>query len=338
LPVTCEAGVLERSEESNQVARRKTGARTTREARIDRMSVRSVRDLPAGARKAVQQGATFYVVGGDRAVLRDAYHWFLRMRWSAALGLIAAGFMAVNLVFAVPYYLLGGVAGADGSFFDALSFSVQTLATIGYGAMYPASPAAELVMMAESIVSLIITALATGLVFSKFARPTTRVAFSREAVITQHEGKRTLMFRTGNRRSNVIVEATIHVVAVLTTVTAEGKTFYKAVDLPMVRDRQVGMTRGWTVMHVIDAQSPLFGADSDRLRALELELYIALTGLDDVSMQTVHALHKYTDDQIRIDHHFEDTLVPLDDGSFIVDMSRFDAVVPDPTARDSVRA
>jgi inward rectifier potassium channel len=204
--------------------------------------------------------------------------------------------------------------------------------------MFPASRAATLVMTVESIVSLVLTALATGLVFSKFARPTTRVAFSRHAVVTQHEGNRTLIFRAGNRRSNVIVEATIHVVAVFTTVTQEGKIFYKAVDLPMVRDRQVGMTRGWTLMHVIDAASPLHGADTERLKELELELYIALTGIDDVSMQTVHAIHTYTDDQIRIDHHFEDTVFALDNGEFAVDMTKFDVVVPDPATHDSVRA
>jgi inward rectifier potassium channel len=298
----------------------------------------ALRDLPANARRVTQQGATFYVIGDTRALLRDAYHIFLKMSWPASLGWIAVAFIAVNLVFAVPYFVLGGVAGTDGSFFDALSFSVQTLATIGYGVMYPASRVATVIMILESIVSLILTALATGLVFTKFARPTTRVAFSRYAVVTQHEGNRTLIFRAGNRRSNVIVEATIHVVAVFTTVTAEGKTFYKAVDLPMVRDRQVGMTRGWTLMHVIDAASPLYQTDSDKLKQLELELYIALTGIDDVSMQTVHAVHKYTDDQIRVDHHFEDTLRPLDNGDFIVDMTKFDAVVPDPATRDSVRA
>lgn len=293
--------------------------------------------LPATARRVTQQGSSFYVIGDQRALLRDAYHIFLRLRWPASIGLIAAGFFSVNLAFAVLYYLVGGVAGSDGSFFDALSFSVQTLATIGYGAMYPRSSAAEVVMWLESVVSLVLTALATGLVFSKFARPTTRVAFSRYAVITQHEGKRTLVFRAGNRRSNVIVEATIHVVAVFTTLTAEGKLFYKAVDLPMVRDRQVGMTRGWTLMHVIDEHSPLHEVDARKLAELELELYIALTGIDDVSMQTVHAIHKYTDDEIRVDHHFEDTLVTLDNGEFAVDMTKFDAVVPDTPTRDSVR-
>ncbi len=293
--------------------------------------------LPRAARRVTQQGSSFYVIGDERALLRDAYHIFLRLRWSASIALIAAGFAVANVAFAALYYVIGGVAGADGSFFDALSFSVQTLATIGYGAMYPQSRAATAIMAVQSIASLILTALATGLIFSKFARPTARVAFSRHAVITRHEGQRTLIFRAGNRRSNVIVEATIHVVAVFTTTTAEGKLFYKAVDLPMVRDRQVGMTRGWTVMHVIDERSPLHEASADRLKQLEMELYIALTGIDNITMQTVHALHRYTDDQIRVDHHFEDTLIALDNGEFVIDMTRFDAVVPDAAARDSVR-
>jgi inward rectifier potassium channel len=96
------------------------------------------------------------------------------------------------------------------------------------------------------------------------------------------------------------------------------------------------MTRGWTLMHVIDAASPLHEVDTHKLKELELELYIALTGIDDVSMQTVHAIHRYSDDEIRVDHHFDDTLLPLDNGEFLVDMTRFDVVVPDPAARDSV--
>jgi len=298
----------------------------------------SIRDLPRTAHKVTQQGSTFYVIGDERARLRDAYHTFLQMRWSASIALIALGFIAVNLVFAVGYYVFGGVTGTDGSFFEATSFSVETLATIGYGAMYPTSTIAHILMIIESIVSLILTALVTGLVFTKFARPTTRIAFSTSAVVTPHEGMRTLIFRASNRRSNVIVEATIHVVAVFTTFTAEGKMFYKAVDLKMVRDRQVGMTRGWTLMHVVDDTSPLFGADAKKLQELEFELYIALTGIDDVSMQTVHAMHKYTDAQIRVDHHFEDSLIPLDNGEFLVDLTKFDVVVPDAATHDSVRA
>ncbi len=294
--------------------------------------------VPPGARVATQQGSTFYLVGEKRELLRDVYHTLMRLRWSATLALIAAGFVLVNVVFAATYMLVGGVNGSNGGFFDAFAFSVETFGTIGYGNLYPASTAANVLMIIQSIVSLICTALATGLVFTKFSRPTTRIGFSKYAVITQHEGKRTLIFRAGNRRSNVIVEATIHVVAVYTTVTAEGETFYRAIDLPMVRDRQVGMTRGWTLMHVIDDKSPLYQKDAKQLAEMELELYIALTGIDDTMMQSVHAVHMYHDDDIRLDHRFVDTVIPTVDGRYVVDMRNFDRVVPDATPRDSVAA
>lgn len=294
--------------------------------------------LPAGTRKVKQQGSTFYVVGEERQILRDAFHTFLRLPWPASLGLIALAFFVFNMAFAAAYLEVGGIEGANGSFQDALSFSVQTMATIGYGVMHPTSSGANSVMIAESMFGIIFTALATGLVFTKFSRPTTRISFSRNVVITQFEGKRTLMFRVGNRRSNVIVEAQLHVVVVMTTQTSEAETFYKAYDLKLVRDRQVGMTRGWSVMHVIDDTSPLFGLDAAGLALAETEMYIALTGIDNITMQTVHAIHQYTDKDFAIGYRFEDTLQALPDGKFLLDLRNFDATVPDTTPRVSVRA
>ena len=296
--------------------------------------------IPPNARRVTQQGSTFYIVGEQRAFWRDAYHTFLRLPWWASLGAIALGFFIANLAFGLVYMLVGGVGGADGGFIDALSFSVQTMATIGYGVMHPASGGATAVMIVESMVGMIVTALTTGLVFAKFSRPTTRVAFSKNVVFTQHDGKRTMIFRVGNRRGNVIIEAQLHVVAIVTTLTAEGKTFYKAFDLKLVRDRQVGMTRGWTVMHVIDENSPLYGIDShEGLRNGEVELAISLTGVDDITMQQVNMLHSYNRlSDFALDHHFADTLIPLDGGEFLVDESKFHTIVPDDDPRDSVRA
>ena len=294
--------------------------------------------VPAGARKVHQQGNTFYVIGDERQLLRDAYHTFLNLPWGAALGLIAIAFFVFNLAFAVVYVEIGGIQGADGSFADALSFSVQTMATIGYGVMHPESNPANGAMIIESMFGIIFTALATGLVFAKFSRPTTRISFSRDVVITNFEGKRTLMFRIGNRRSNVIVEAQLHVTAILTTITAEGETFYKSTDLQLVRDRQVGMTRGWTVMHVIDETSPFFGLTAEDLAKAEVEIYIALTGIDSITTQTVHSIHNYADTNIRFGFRFEDTLQPLPDGKFLLDLRNFDVIVPDTTPRVSVRA
>jgi inward rectifier potassium channel len=295
--------------------------------------------IPKGARPTAQPGGyTYWVVGGDRALLRDAYHTFLRLPWGASLALIALALIVVNLAFATLYYVVGGVDGVSGSYWDAFVFSVQTLGTIGYGVMVPRSTAANTLMIIESITSVIVIALATGLVFSKFARATARVAFSQDAVIAKRNGKPTLTMRVGNRRSNVIVEARVRITAGFTRTTLEGEPFYEILDLKLVRERISGLRRGWVVMHVVDETSPLYGKTAADLAAEEVELEVSLTGFDDVTMQTVHALHSYMDRQIKIGYRFEDTLRALPNGDLLVDLTQFDAVVPEDTPRDSVRS
>ena len=287
--------------------------------------------VPPDAHGSLQQaGYTIWVAGAERAVLRDAYHSFLRIRWAASIGLIAIAFMLVNLVFAAVYFEVGGVEGLHaGSFFDALVFSVQTIGTIGYGVMHPESHAANVVMIVESIAGIIFTAVVTGLVFAKFSRTTGRIGFSTTAVITAHEGVPTLMFRVGNRRSNVIVEATLHVVASFTHTTLEGSLFYRMHDLQLVRNRMGGMRRGWVVMHPIDETSPFHGLTAADLKRLEVELEISLLGFDDVTLQTVHAMHQYTDTQIKFGERFADTLATLPNGDMVLDLTKFDATVSD---------
>jgi inward rectifier potassium channel len=240
-------------------------------------------------------------------------------------------------VFAAIYLAVGGVAGLHNeSFFDALVFSVQTLGTIGYGVMHPESHAANIVMIVESIVGIIVTALVTGLVFSKFSRPAGRMKFSVNALITPHDGKPTLMFRCGNQRSNVIVEAQLRVVASFTQITVEGHSFYKGHELKLVRDHMTGLRRGWTAMHVIDETSPFYGKDAATLAKAEVEIEVSLIGMDDVTMQTVHAIHHYTDKQILFGHRFVDTIRSLPNGDMVLDLTKFDVVVPLVESRDSV--
>jgi inward rectifier potassium channel len=288
-------------------------------------------EVPRGSRSTrTPTGYTFWTYGIERAVLRDLYHSFLRMPWPASLGFILAALFAMNIVFATIYFMVGGVEGAEpGSFFDDLSFSVQTMATIGYGVMNPTGVTAQSVMIVESLFGIIFTALATGLVFAKFSRSTGRIGFSKHVVITRHEGKDTLMFRVGNKRSNVIVEAQLRVVAALATTTAEGRPFYSLRDLTLVRDRMAGMRRGWSVMHVIDETSPLYGMDARAMEKAEVELECALTGLDDTTMQAIHMIHIYSDKDIRFGHRFVDTIKALPNGDMFVDLTKFDAIEPD---------
>jgi inward rectifier potassium channel len=139
------------------------------------------------------------VIGDRRRPLRDLYHGIMALSWPATIVFIAGGFLVANAVFALAYFVAGGVAHAvPGSFADSFFFSVQTMGTIGYGAMYPESFTANVLVVVETIVGLTLLALATGLVFAKFSHPTARVMFTREAVISPVNGVPTLMFRIGN--------------------------------------------------------------------------------------------------------------------------------------------
>lgn len=273
-------------------------------------------------------------VVGARRVVGDWYHALLRMTWTALVAFIAAAFLAVNAVFALAYLRSGGVAHArPGSFADAFYFSVQTMGTIGYGAMYPESTLANTIVVAESVVSLIVTALATGLVFSKFARPIGRVAFSRHAVISPMEGVPTLMVRVGNERGNSIVEATAHITLSRTIRTAEGVTFYKLIDLKLTRERSPAVARSWSVLHRIEEGSPLFGATPESLEREEVELLVTLAGTDDTSYQPVHARHEYEHMDILWGARHADVLSETPDGNLVLDVRRFHDVVPTaPTA------
>ena len=273
-----------------------------------------------------------YLIGDERETLRDTYHWFLRASWWASLSMIAVGFLLANVIFAFAYMIVGGVATArPGSFVDAYFFSAQTMATIGYGVLHPVSATANAIVIVESIVGIIVTALSTGLVFGKFSRSTARIRFSKDAVITTMDGKPTLMFRVGNERGNSIVEATIRVVLSRTERSAEGSTFYRMYDLVLVRDRSPAMTRSWTVMHTIDEKSPMFGVTPAQLAAWDAELIVSLMGTDDISIQVVHARHIYDHAAVKCGFRFVDILAEMDDGAFIVDLRHFHDVVPDGT-------
>ncbi len=269
------------------------------------------------------------VRNAQRETWRDSYHFFLRASWPAALSSIVVLWFGINAIFALVYLLVGGVANVRArSFWDAFCFSVQTMGTIGYGSMWPTSVAANAVMIFESVTSLVITAVATGLIFSKFSKTTGRVAFSKHAVIGPMNGVPTLMIRVGNERRNSILEASIRVSLVRTERLKEGPIFYRLVDLKLERDRSQAVARSWTVLHVVDATSPFFGITPGDLERDEGELLASLVGTDDTSLQPVHARRRYTADEILWGARHADVLTEDEAGNLVMDVRRFNDTEP----------
>jgi inward rectifier potassium channel len=284
---------------------------------------RVVRFVPPGANYGIR------VIGEEHAPLRDFYHALLRQPWSVTVAAISGVFLAVNAVFAVAYVLAGGIAhGEPGSFGDAFFFSVQTMGTIGYGNLYPETLAANLLVTAQSIASLTLTALATGLVFAKFSRSTARLVFTKHAVISTLNGVPTLQFRIGNQRRNQIIDTRIRVVMMRTEKLAEGGTFYRLLDLKLTRDHALSLQRSWSALHVIDASSPLHGETPESAAEKEIELQVSVVGIDDITMQPAHGQHRFFTHQILWGYRMADVLSEDADGDLVLDLRKFQHTEP----------
>jgi inward rectifier potassium channel len=293
------------------------------------------KSIPVGNAKQAPQRPRrnpWVITGARKSLLDDLYPSLLEASWLYLLLFITADFIAVNALFAAGYMLVGGVANArQGSFADMFFFSVQTMATIGYGQMAPASLGANVLMSLEALLGLVGLALVTGLIFAKFSRPTARVRFSQFAIVGLFDGAPCLMFRMANERKSQIVEATIHVVMIRRETTVEGETIWRNHDLEMRRHRNPFFALSWLAIHPITAQSPLYGLDARGVAEAVSRISVSLVGIDDTYAQTVHKRHDYGAGDIIWGARFVDTLRPLPDGTMVADFSRLDDYQLDPS-------
>ena len=277
---------------------------------------------------------------GDRTVERiglppapfgDAFHYLMRTSWPIFCLAFAAYYLTINLVFAIIYYWdIAGIENARaGAFGDAFMFSVQTIATIGYGHLLPKSPFVNGVVVFESMASFLGLSLWTGLAFSRFSRPTARVLFSENAVITRDNGVPTLMFRVANGRGNRIVDASISVTLLRDETNAEGVEWRRQVDLKLVRARSAVFALTWTVLHRIDETSPMAGLGDLALSEAVPQLVVSLIGVDDTFGQPIHAMHYYDASRIHRNKHLADIAGATPDGGSVIDCTRFHDVVDD---------
>jgi inward rectifier potassium channel len=263
----------------------------------------------------------------------DAYHSILSQSWQTFLATLLLGYLGTNLFFALGYFLCGPEAltglSADPfkRYLDVFFFSVQTLSTIGYGHLAPVSLSANILVTLESVTGLMGFALVTGIIFSRFARPTARVVFSNVAVITKHDGVESFIFRIGNERLNQIVEARVSVVLVIEEKTKEGETYRTLYDLDLERSQSPLFTFSWTVVHPITEKSPMYKLTKEKLIEKDAEVLVTVAGVDDTFSQTIHSRYSYMPDQILWDRTFVDILKRTED-SFLIDMDNIHTTRP----------
>ncbi|WP_293330483.1 ion channel [Microcoleus sp. CAWBG58] len=291
------------------------------------------RNRPPQARLVSRKGQfTLSIVklGVPRLHFADLYHRLLTLSWPQFFMLICLSYVLTNSLFALAY-LAGGdcIANArPGSFKDAFYFSVQTMATIGYGAMYPRTEYANTIVAIEAFFGLWGVAMVTGLAFSRFSRPSARVIFSRVAIIAPFNGVPTLMYRAGNQRFNQILEAQQRATLIRDEVTSEGEYMRRFYDLQLIRSQSPIFALTWTVMHAIDENSPLYQLTAKDLIEQQAEIVITLTGIDETVSQTIHARHSFVASEIVWNMRFVDIIHRQPNGSRVVDYTLFHDVKP----------
>jgi inward rectifier potassium channel len=285
--------------------------------------------------RLLNRDGTFNVITPKRKLhAGDLYHSLLTLRWRTFYLLLAASWMTLNLLFALGYFACGesALSGSSGAFGDSQAalgrfgdcffFSVHTLATIGYGNLTPHGLGANLLVMVEAFLGLLGLAIATGLLFNRFSRPSARVIFSNRAIIADHDGTPSLIFRLANARMNQIVEATVRVVLSRDEFTAEGDRYRNFTDLKLERERSPIFMMSWTIVHAITPDSPLYGMDHAALVRTEAELIVTMNGTDDTFAQPIHSRYSYAPEDILWNRDFVDILMRGEDGKVAVYLER----------------
>ncbi len=260
---------------------------------------------------------------------RDPYHLLLTIPWIGFAGIVTIFYLGINGLFALAYVAGGDcLAGSQpGSLTTAFFFSVQTLASIGYGAIYPKTFYADCLVSLEAIVSLLLTAVVTGISFARFSRPTAKVVFSKFVLITAHNRQPTLVLRVANQRNNYILEATAQAYLFLDEVTAEGEFVRRIHELKLMRHRTPSLTLTWTIRHLIDSDSPLYHLTATDLERLHAQINISIGGVDETVAYSINARQIYTVEDIVFDHQFEDIIHRSSNGDRYFDYRRFHNIV-----------
>jgi len=277
------------------------------------------------ARPARRQQIEF---GGIRAVKHgapwgpgDIYYELMEMRWRTFVGVVTAAFVALNLLFGAVYALMPGAIDSmpPGSLFYGFFFSVETIATVGYGNMAPRTVAGHAVAVVEILTGLFLTATLTGLIFQRFARPRDGMMFSDKLVVVEIDGRRLAMIRLAGTRARPLADVTARIGLLETVQVSTGREYRRSRDLPLVNSQNAMMLLAWTLVHVIDADSPLAGVIDGNV---PLRLTVTVRGLDTLLSNQVFASKIYGRDDIRHGHEFVDIFDYRPDGSVHVDLAR----------------
>ena len=275
-------------------------------------------------------------LGLDQGFWTDLYHRLMTVYWPVFFGSAALIFVLLNAIFAL-FYSFGDkpIANVTGErYLDLFYFSIETLATVGYGDMHPQTEYGHLIATIEIFTGMCFLAVLTGLVFARFSRPRARFVFATHAVVTHHEGRPTLMIRTANARHNSISRATARLWLIRAERTKEGDQLRRFYDLKLERSEHPMFVLSWMLFHYIDKDSPLHCVTETELAEADALFVLNVGGLDDSSAQQLYARHIYSSRDVRWHHRYVDITSISPQGRFLLDYTKFDDTIPEKLSRE----
>ncbi len=258
----------------------------------------------------------------------NPYLSLVSISWPKFILFVVAAFFLVNVIFAGVFVAIGiqNLVGSDtntgvGPFLSAFFFSVHTLTTVGYGSIYPRGMAANLVAALEAMIGLMTFALATGLLFARFSRPSARIVFSKSILVTPYQDMRSVQFRIANQRNNNLMDVEVKVL-LMTVERSNGELKRHFVDLTLERTKVYFFPLTWTIVHPMDSNSPLYEKTAEQLAATETEFLILVKGFDDTFSQTVNARYSYRHDELVWGGKFTQSFRVSPQGDLVLELDR----------------
>lgn len=285
-------------------------------------------------------GLDLFTTGASGFDLRDPYHFIATMSWPMFFLCLVVSELLINSGFALLYIAVpGSIANVpDGSFIDAFFFSIETLATVGYGTMVPATRYGHVISAVEIICGIVYTAVVTGVIFIRFSKPKAKIVYAQRPVVANHNGVPTLMIRIANGRTHMLTDASVRLSALIMESTPEGQEFRRLQGLELSLSHFPLFALTWTLMHKIDVKSPLHGLSADTLTRDGVRLMLSLEARDPALSVQVHDLKSYPAEAIAFGMRYSDAVSWDDHGRTSADIRRISLIEPDLPASRSAAA
>ncbi len=266
-------------------------------------------------KRMVNEDGSYNIIRkGGVSGIKDFYKFLIDLHWFWFSLILIGSFLFLNLIFTTCYLLIGieTIAGNYPeltAFENAFFFSAQTFTTVGYGALHPQGALTNYTAMAESFLGLLSFAIATGLLWGRFSKPSLKIAFSKNIIITPHEDSMAVMFKMVNQRKNVLLNTTIKCIFIIDKGTGQMAFNKDYSELKLESDQVNFFPLTWTLVHKITEDSPLFNIGFDELVNRHAEVIILVETFDETFSQTILQKHSYASEQwlenVKFERNFE---------------------------------